>query len=146
MKKNLILLMIVAGITACIHKSENAGEQAATDSVAVTTQVSSGQSQSTWLGEYTGIFPCGDCEGIKIIITLKADSTYTQKSTYLGKGNSFEETGTFTVQEPGSRLVLKSSDSEQAYLLGDGTLTLLNSEGKVTEGELAEMYVLKKKE
>jgi hypothetical protein len=50
------------------------------------------------------------------------------------------------VQEPGSRLVLKSSDSEQAYLLGDGTLTLLNSEGKVTEGELAEMYVLKKKE
>lgn len=144
-KKLFILLILLPGIFACVPKSESTGEQSATDSVTVTTEIPSQQPQAKWMGEYTGIFPCGDCEGIEINITLKEDSSYIQKSTYLGKDNSFEETGTFTVNEPGSRLVLKSADSEQAYLLGDRTLTLLNSEGKVTEGELADAYVLKKK-
>ena len=145
-KKLFIFLIIIPGIFACVQKSDNTGEQTATDSVTIITEVPSRQPQVQWAGEYAGIFPCGDCEGIEITIALKEDSTYIQKSTYLGKGNSFEENGTFTLEEPGSRIVLKSADSEQAYLLGNGTLTLLNSDGKVTEGELAEAYVLKKKE
>ncbi len=145
MKKSLILLMIMAGITACVQKSENTSEQPVKDSVTVITENRADVQSDSWLGQYAGFFPCGDCEGIETVITLQEDSTYIQKSTYLGKDNSFEETGTFTLIEPGSRLVLKSADSEQSYLLGDGTLTLLNSEGKVTEGELADAYVLKKK-
>ena len=145
MKKSLILLMIMAGITACVQKSENTSEQPVKDSVTVITENRADVQSDSWLGQYAGVFPCGDCEGIETVITLQEDSTYIQKSTYLGKDNSFEETGTFTLIEPGSRPVLKSADSEQSYLLGDGTLTLLNSEGKVTEGELADAYVLKKK-
>ncbi|MBP1663392.1 MAG: hypothetical protein H6Q19_532 [Bacteroidetes bacterium] len=145
MKKSLLLLMIMAAITACVQKSENTSEQSVKDSVTVITENHTDVQSYSWLGEYAGVFPCDDCEGIETIITLREDSTYVQKSTYLGKDNSFEETGTFSLIEPGSRLVLKSTDSEQSYLLGDDTLTLLNSEGKVTEGELADAYVLKKK-
>lgn len=71
--------MIVAGITACIHKGEKR-ERTGRYGLGGCNHRSFIRSslQSTWLGEYAGIFPCVTAKVSRIIITLKADSTYTK--------------------------------------------------------------------
>ena len=45
------------------------------------------------LGEYKGIFPCADCQGIETELELKADKTYELTQEYLGKGKNNESKG-----------------------------------------------------
>ena len=138
------VFLLALSMSACVQKNEKNEEKPVTDSVTVNTDVRTNSTTPDWVGEYKGVIPCEDCDGIETSITLNKDSTYILKTTYQGKGNTSEDKGTFTWLEPSSRVVLKSNDIEQVYLIGNGTLTILNSEGKITEGELADDYVLKK--
>ena len=45
----------------------------------------SGCSKTKIEGNFEGIIPCADCEGIKAELSVKSDSTYTFKFTYLGR-------------------------------------------------------------
>jgi copper homeostasis protein (lipoprotein) len=38
-----------------------------------------------WAGNYQGILPCADCEGIKTQILLNKDLSYVLETQYLGK-------------------------------------------------------------
>lgn len=97
-------------------------------------------------GTYKGITPCADCEGISTEVTLKADSSYTLKTKYLGKGDGkfSEQQGSFTWID-GSIIELKSVNNAPAkYFVGENTLTQLDMNGDKITGDLADYYVLKK--
>ncbi|HOX15304.1 MAG TPA: ecotin family protein [Candidatus Moranbacteria bacterium] len=115
------------------------------------TQVDSHSSQNAldWEGTYSGMTPCADCEGIKTTVTLSKGNKFTYQTQYLGKGDDkvFTDTGTFTWNDNGSVIHLKIADATEGLpdmQVGENKLTLLDGDGKVVVGALADMYVLRK--
>ncbi|MBO3096975.1 copper resistance protein NlpE [Gelidibacter pelagius] len=96
-----------------------------------------------WNGVYEGEVPCADCEGIKTVVTINSDKTYTIQETYLGKETTPIETkGSFEWDDQGQRILL--SNDRNPYFVGENTLTLLDSEGNKNTGDLEALYVLRK--
>ncbi len=47
-----------------------------------------------WAGEYKGVVPCADCEGIETSLTLNMDQSYQLSTIYLGKdATAFKQQG-----------------------------------------------------
>ena len=105
------------------------------------------QNSLDWQGTYKGVTPCADCEGIETEIILNLDLTYVLKTKYLGKGDGkvFEEKGSFAWDKSGVNIALKGGKGGPSqYKVGENQLIQLDMEGKVIEGDLAEMFILKK--
>ncbi len=99
-----------------------------------------------WAGTYEGVLPCADCPGIKTVITLKDDHTYTLVREYLeSDGTTDNETGKFRFDEASSIVSLELKASVAKYKLMDTGLIALDSEGKEVTGKLADNYKLTKK-
>jgi len=98
-------------------------------------------------GEYAGTMPCADCEGIYTEIMLDGNN-YTIKRIYKGKGdeaqNTFIDKGTYTY-DPNTNMVTLNGDESEHYRIGDGSLIALDMDGNEITGQLAGMYILKKK-
>jgi uncharacterized lipoprotein NlpE involved in copper resistance len=100
-------------------------------------------------GEYRGILPCADCEGIDTVIRLENDGTCTSRIRYLGKSDEevFEWTGTFELDSRTNVLTLKSGQqygTPVSYVFKENTLTQLDMEGNVIGGDFPDLYILKK--
>ena len=96
-----------------------------------------------WDGVYEGELPCADCDGIKTVVTINSDKTYTIQETYLGKETTPIETkGTFEWDDQGQKILL--SNDRNPFFVGENTLTLLDRDGNKNTGELESFYVLRK--
>lgn len=97
-------------------------------------------------GTYKGTLPCADCKGIQTTITLNDDHTYMMTQKYLGKDdNEFKNEGKWSFLPDGNTITLSGiKGASDKYKIGENTLTMLDLEGNVVEGSLAEKYVLKK--
>lgn len=83
-------------------------------------------------GVYEGIIPCADCEGIRVILRLDADSTFLMENTYLeaegGQDRSFYDLGRWEISR--DKITLRGGEEEKFYRLVDGQhLQMLDSEG-----------------
>jgi beta-lactamase class A/heat shock protein HslJ len=97
-----------------------------------------------WDGTYEGILPCADCEGIKTVIKLNKDQTYSLQLNYLGKDNkTFESIGTFCWDQSGNKIILDNIDTK-FYWVGENKITQLDNKGNRVTGKLADTYVLLK--
>ncbi|MDP2067975.1 MAG: copper resistance protein NlpE N-terminal domain-containing protein [Lutibacter sp.] len=101
-----------------------------------------------WPGIYRGVLPCADCEGVETEIKINADLTYVISSTYLGKNEeAFKKAGSFKWDEAGAKITLENVDpnaSANQFLVGENMLFKLDADGNRIEGDLKEMYQLKK--
>lgn len=70
---------------------------------------------------YSGTLPCADCIGIKTILTLHGDKTYTLQSIYINKGSPFTEKGTWQQMRKNNInvLALKSKTMVNYYQIID---------------------------
>jgi uncharacterized lipoprotein NlpE involved in copper resistance len=130
-----------------VENKENVSEE--TMETVDTTVIDSHNSENSldWAGVYEGTTPCADCEGIKTVLELRDDKTYTLSQTYLGKPegeNEFTQTGNFVWDETGSKMLLKSESDTLQYKVGENQLWMLDRTGNVITGDLADLYVLKK--
>ncbi|WP_373523060.1 copper resistance protein NlpE [Aquiflexum sp.] len=100
-----------------------------------------------YLGIYSGILPCADCEGIEVTLELGSGDSYTRKSTYLGKDDNkvIESSGTFSWNEAGNTITLNDEDFPNQYFVGENVLFHLDIDGNRITGDLAENYKLNKK-
>ena len=100
-----------------------------------------------YYGTYEGTLPAADCEGIKTVLSLHEDTTYDLTSVYLGKeSRPFETCGVYNVLAHNVvELVEPSSDNRTYYKVIEDALVLSDSLGTVHQGELADLYVLKRK-
>lgn len=101
-----------------------------------------------WNGDYEGILPCADCEGIKTELELKSDKTYELSEEYLGKtgGKKLEVKGTFTFDSTNpSIIILDQSADARKFFVGENKLYARDQTGAEFTGELAEKHVLMKK-
>ena len=96
-------------------------------------------------GTYRGTLPCADCEGIKTTVVLNTDNTFTLQQDYLGKPESkMESSGKFFWNKDGNAIILKNTQDETQFFVGENTLTQLDKSGKKIEGTLAQNYVFTK--
>lgn len=106
---------------------------------------------NSWQGTYRGLFPCADCSGINVVLSLNEDQTFRLKTQYLDvEGeDTFVSEGSFEWDDNGQIIWLKVEGEERnfhQYLLEENQLVKLNSDGKRAKGKLSEMYILKKQD
>lgn len=143
---SLLAFLLVFAVVGCSKKgSKEQTTESVTDSLIVVDEHNARISLD-YIGEYNGVLPCADCEGIETSLALTDESNYTLKTKYLGKGddNVFEEKGTYTWNDAGNTIVFSDSDKPNQYFVGENTLTQLDLEGNKISGNLADKYVLTK--
>ena len=114
------------------------------------TEVDSHNSENSldWAGVYEGTTPCADCSGIKTVLDLRKDKTFILSQTYLGKPageNEFTQTGNFVWDRAGKMIRLKTESGAFQYDVGENKLWMLDVKRNRIEGDLADMYILKKR-
>lgn len=146
--RKLFLTAAVVGLTlsACKSTKEESVLNAETESQETVAEQPEAKSSIDFIGSYKGVLPCADCEGIETLITLNPDESFSIKQTYLGKEDKpFEEIGSYEWMEDGNRLMFEDTESNITYyLVTDGKLTMLDSEGNPVEGPNAANYELNK--
>lgn len=142
--KKITLILLVATFITYSCKNDSKKEDAKNNNQPEVVDMHNAENSLDWAGYYFGVLPCASCPGIKTSITLNEDSTFERTTEYMGEKDAETEIekGTFQWAEDGTIITIK----ENKYLVGEGTLTSLDADGKVITGELAENYVLKKSE
>lgn len=99
-----------------------------------------------WLGRYSGILPCADCEGIATTIMLTEGGDVRRVLEYVGKpAKPFVDIGKFEWNAAGSVITLAFADgTRQAYQVGENRLFHLDQAGNRIDGPLAHRYELTK--
>ena len=96
-------------------------------------------------GTYEGKFPCADCDGINVSLTIGKD-TYTSEEVM--NELTDEDNGKVSYDAQNKVLTLTSEKengkTQQYQVKEDGSIVFLD-EGKEITGTLASYYILKKK-
>ena len=154
-KKTFLVLMLSSFVLTACSKSENQSSSTASTPEA-STPTTTPASESTevnalpigdtaetsldWAGEYKGVFPCADCEGIKMELELKTDKTYELSEKYLGKGknNEFKSKGTFSFDTKNpSVITLDQAADHRKFFIGENFAEARDIEtGKAIDSKL----------
>ncbi|MBS9774138.1 MAG: copper resistance protein NlpE N-terminal domain-containing protein [Tenacibaculum sp.] len=127
MKKLIYLLLAVSVFGACKSNKETKTDY------------------TKMAGVYKSTFPCADCSGIEVALTLNKDETFTYNKVYRGKKDGhFTDKGKYKIKD--KTLTIKEGNTEINFLIGENTLTLLNSDLKPSSNEFASYYKLKKQQ
>lgn len=99
-----------------------------------------------WAGVYSGVTPCADCPGIRIMITLHGDGRFERSRFYLERSAAPQaEAGQFSWNASGSTIILQEPDgSGPQYKVGENVLIQLDRNGNRITGVLAGRYLLHK--
>ena len=96
-----------------------------------------------WAGSYAGTLPCADCPGIRVKLTLNSNETYEQSTLYEDRQAKPEVTrGNFRWLPDNGSIFLEGEETR--WRVGENQLTMLDQEGQVITGALADFYVLKR--
>lgn len=89
-------------------------------------------------GSYAGIFPCADCPGIEYRLDLFDDGVFYQSLRYQEREGRFDSVGRWQYGPDNERIELNDADSAPPtrFSLEDGSLTMLDMEGKRIESNL----------
>ena len=152
MKKIIFILSLTTLALSACTKPNNDTHQ--TNKAPETTEIQpampmgdTAETSLDWAGEYTGIFPCADCEGIETELELKTDKTYELTEEYLGKGkgNEFKVKGTFSFdQDNPSVISLDKAGENRKFFVGENFVEAREMDtGKAIDSKLN--YKLQKK-
>ena len=149
-KFGLFIALFALTMMSCTNQSNKQAnendDQLTTDETIIDHHTS--QTSLDFIGVYTGILPCADCEGIETMIELKEDNYYISHYKYLGKSgedNEFSNEGPFTWNDDGNSISLQAEGEPTQYKVGENHIILLNAEGELNTGDMADLYVLKKR-
>ena len=147
MKQNLLSVMTVAAMIAAVGCTSQKKENAQRVESKIQTIDLNDKQANTIFGTYKGTFPCADCGGKDINLTIQADGTYCLKYKYQDKDERLiEENGTYSILDDTLVMTVTPSSGDKTYYkYVHGDLVLSDSLGTVNNGELADMYVLKRK-
>ncbi len=146
MKRNLVSVMIVTaliGTIGCTGQKKESAQNAKPKCQVANLQE---KQANTVFGSYKGTFPCADCGGKDMDLTINEDGTYCLKYQYHDKDERLiEENGTYSILDDILVVTVTPSSGEKTYYkYAYGNLMLSDSLGTVNDGELAEFYVLKR--
>lgn len=143
----IIILLLCVIIISCSNKEELKSDINGGKEKVSRTDMLTNKNLIDVFGDYSGILPCADCVGIETLITLTKDSKFKRKTKYLGKDEKiFEEEGSFEWNDKLNKIILQDiSSGPSIYLVGENHLVQLDMEGNKIIGDLADKYILNKK-
>lgn len=148
MKWSLRVLTLLFAISSCNQVTSDNAETSAPEITENTTQVPdmhTSESSLDWDGTYKGTLPCADCEGIETTVVLNKDHTFERTTVYKGKeSGNFNDKGKFSWGKDGRAITLEIKEENPVYKVKEGSIVLLDQEGKENTGELADLYILRK--
>lgn len=99
-----------------------------------------------WNGAYQGVLPCADCPGIKTVLILNLDKTYSLEETYLERQvKPFVAKGTFQFDKTNSSLiVLDGAADNRIFFIGEGFAEARALDGSAINGPMKAHYQLRK--
>jgi uncharacterized lipoprotein NlpE involved in copper resistance len=143
MKFVISSILSVLFLSACNHEKQST--EKISEPVTEIQETPTAKNTLDFLGEYGGILPCADCDGIRTILVLNADETWIQKSIYAGKSDEvFKSQGTFKWNDVGNEIILSEKTEIARFLVTENTILQINQQGKKITGELADKYKLTK--
>ena len=141
MKKLILAMALVVALlsTACSGGGNTA--PAPRETAATPTD-------TAYCGTYQGTLPAADCPGIKTVLTIAADSTYTLSSQYIDRqAQPVVTSGVYHLKQGGKliELVTPSSGEKTYYKIKDAkSIVMTDSAGIEPQGPTAKFYVLKR--
>ena len=101
----------------------------------------------SWVGHYDGMLPCGDCEGIRTLLSLYENHTYILSMKREGS-NSLPSImrGSFSWNADHTVVQLDQNAQNRRYQVLGGSARLLNKDGSLITGVLADRYILKQRQ
>ncbi|MDR2953583.1 MAG: copper resistance protein NlpE [Prevotella sp.] len=145
MKTLFIIVAVVGLMSGCGSNTKNSQEQVPAGSTEA-VDMHNPKNSLDYKGTYTGKIPTAGGEGMLVTIEL-GDNTFVRTIEYVGKKEApFVEKGSYTWNADGNTVILDADkDSPNQYFVENGILTQLDMSGNKIAGELADMYILKKK-
>lgn len=140
----LLSLILVFGLYSCKQQQNNTEDNSITPEF---IEEHTAQNSLDWSGDYQGVLPCADCEGIKVTITFNSDNTFSAQHQYLEEDtdSTFQTQGTFEWDNTGFIVKLKDDKAFlSSYKVVEGALIQLDEDKNEITGELAEYYRLAK--
>lgn len=130
MKTKLFLFLALAALASCTRTDKNSALQAET--------------AKKMAGQYQGVTPCADCEGIEYLLTLKADFSYLGAMVYRGKNAPPVPLSGKWSFSADNRIKLEAAppESMNQFEIGENQLIMLDQQGQRITGELADKYIL----
>ncbi|QRN41228.1 MAG: copper resistance protein NlpE [Neisseriaceae bacterium] len=129
MKKLLLLFSGLLLLIACQSKNTQSQESNLEQETAV-IQANTIEDSSNWSGTYKGEFPCADCSGIKIALTLNQDKTYSLVEEYQTDktdNSTFTTNGTFTFHANNPSLItLDEKGDSRVFFIGQNLVEMRN--------------------
>ena len=111
----------------------------------VSVDGSNSENSLDWAGTYEATLPCANCPGIKTVIVLNADNTFTISNDYLDRPkDKLNDKGTFTWYNNGSCIEIKGDASNGKYKVIENGLLQLDANGNEIPGATKELYLFKK--
>lgn len=152
--KKIILCSFIASLAFVSCKKNDANssdngevvvvEEVVSDSL-VTVDGSNSENSLDWAGTYEATLPCADCPGIKTVIVLNPDNTFTISNDYLDRPTDrLNDQGTFTWYNNGSCIEIKGNASSGKYKVIENGLLQLDANGNEITGATKELYLFKK--
>lgn len=141
--KKIFLLAGVAMLFSCNQTTQNQNTDNSSNSSGADTEQKTSTQANEYVGTYKGMFPCADCSGINVLITLN-ESTYTSEET--AEDIVTKDKGSVSYDKENKIITLISSeekDRKTSYKVKENTIVFLE-DGKEIEGELASYYILTK--
>ncbi len=142
-KIRIITIISIFIIAACGGPTQ---EQSTTDDTSIyPPDMHNARIALDYIGTYTGILPCANCDGISTEIVLVDESQFIRRTQYLGKDDMvFEESGIYTWDDAGNTITLEGSEKPNQYFVSENRIFHLDMDGNRIEGELADSYILHK--
>jgi uncharacterized lipoprotein NlpE involved in copper resistance len=146
MKKIYWLLGIAVLLASCNTKKDNTKDKAfVEEETVVVAEPLDVLNLPDINGIYEGELPTASGSGMEMKVTL-SEGTYEVSITYIGKPDApYVTSGEYTWDGEGSIITLTGEEAPNKYLVGENILTCLDTDGNIITGELADMYILKKK-
>jgi uncharacterized lipoprotein NlpE involved in copper resistance len=143
MKKIYLLLGIALLIASCNTKKSDAQGNAVVEEEIVGDVPMNALDVD---GIYVGTLPTASGEGMVVEVTLSGN-TYKKTVTYVGKSDEpIETVGEFVWDDvSGPIITFIGEEAPNKYIIGEDRLISLDMDGEIITGDLADMYVLKKK-
>ena len=101
------------------------------------------QNSLDWVGTYTGILSCVDCQGSQTVLKINKDLTYSLISQRKGKSdNATEWKGHFKWNDKGSAITLANNDQNGQPLkfqIGENRVMQLDAKGNKISGDSTDL-------
>lgn len=130
--------MLLSACSKPADKTENAPPPPSS-SESQTASMPATANDLAWVGDYKGLLPCADCEGIETELELKANNTYELSEEYVGKqSDTFKAKGNFSFDADQSNVItLDNQGQNRKFFIGDQFVELRDMQtGKALDSKL----------